>query len=184
MYIAKIIIAGFLISLNIFSFLLVKCQKNDREKLILQGIAKGNKNIDFDEKLPDPSQEEQQSAKEKLLAKSKNDEESDFDDYPDTENDMPKDKRRVKEEEAQIIDKYTRKPVSDLKLLLCSLLGGSVGIYIALFVFRYRLRDLLMMVLVPTILVLNIYFYMQVFTVWLILPLSSEAVTSLSLRRL
>lgn len=170
LYIIKLIIAGFLVFLNIFSFLLVKCQKNDREKLILQGVSKGNNNINFDDKIPQPSKEEQQLAKDKLQEDGFEQQQNDENGYKSTEFDMPKDGKQQKEEEAEILNKYSRKPVSDLKLLLCSLLGGALGIYIALFVFRYRLRDITMMVLVPTILVLNIYLYLQVFTVWIIVP--------------
>lgn len=167
----KLIIAGFLVFLNIFSFLLVKCQKNDREKLILEGVAKGNNNINFDDKVPKPSKEEQQAAKEKLREDGiEQNEDDDGEEYPSTEYDMPKDGKKQKEEETEILSKYSRKPVSDIKLLICSLLGGALGVYLALFVFRYRLRDLTMMVLVPTILVLNVYFYLKVFTAWIIVP--------------
>jgi len=173
MTILKIVIAGFLVFLNIFSFLLVKAQKNDREKKILRGIAQGRAdNIDFDEKNKKPSKEEQDSAMKTL-----EDEENDKDEsvLTDTENEIPKDKDEKKEETTRILEKFSKKPVSDLKLFLCAVLGGSLGIYIALFVFRYRLRDLSMMVLVPTILVLNIYFYLQLFTVWILLPFKNAA---------
>lgn len=178
MNIIKLIIAGFLVFLNIFSFILIKCQKNDREKKILQGVAKGNaSDIDFDEKTAKPDKEEQETAKE--LNKEDEKEESEDKSFTDTENFMPKDKQQTQEEKSKILDKYGKKPISDLKLFLCCVLGGSLGTYIALFVFRYRLRDIAMMVLVPTILVLNIYLYLQVFTVWLILPLNNTVVTML-----
>lgn len=179
MHILKIAIAGFLVFLNIFSFLLIKCQKNDREKKILQGVAEGSSSdIDFNQKTTKPSKEEQKTAQSTLITEDK-DNKDDF--VPDTENEMPKDKSEQKEDKSRIIDKFTKKPVSDIKLFLCAALGGSLGIYAALFIFRYRLRDIAMMVLVPTILVLNVYLYLQVFTVWLILPLANSPVTFLNL---
>ena len=172
MFIVRLIIAGFLVSLNIFSFLLVKCQKNDREKKILEGVAEGNaQSIDFDEKVSKPSKEEVKTAQHTLETMDKKSSEEKEILPSDTEYDMPKDKKQQKEEKIQIMEKYAKKPVSDFKLFLCAILGGAIGIYVALFVFRYRLRDILMMVLIPTILVINIYFYLQVYTVWLILPL-------------
>lgn len=180
MHILRIFIAGFLLFLNIFSFVLVKCQKNDREKKILQGVAEGSTaDIDFDEKTSKPSKDEQKAALQTLEAENKDGKDKDV--VIDTENDMPKDKIEQKEDKTRLIDKYAKKPVSDLKLFLCAALGGSLGIYAALFIFRYRLRDIAMMVLVPTILVLNIYLYLQIFTVWLILPLSRDPITFLPL---
>ncbi len=183
MPILRLVLAGFLLFLNIFSFLLIKCQKNDREKKILQGVAEGSaSDIDFEEKTKKPSKEEQKTAQSTLETEDKDKEEKSVF-SADTENDMPKDKLQQKEDKSRIIDKFTKKPVSDIKLFLCAVLGGSLGIYIALFVFRYRLRDIAMMVLVPTILVLNIYFYLQVFTVWLILPLTASPVAFMPLSK-
>ena len=163
-FIIRTILAAFLVFLNIFSLILVKCQKNDREKKILQSLAEGQSGkIDFKE--PEkPDKEVQQVAKKSLEQEEKNKNGEPL----DTEDDFPKDKKQQKEEKQELVEKYYKKPVSDLKLLLCALLGGALGIYLGLFIFRYRLRDILMMVLVPTILILNVFFYLQVFTVWLI----------------
>jgi len=170
MSILTIIVVGFLVFLNIFSFLLVKCQKNDREKKILAGIAEGNTEIEFENKPEKPKPEEQQKAKDTLESmENKSKEEKDDSVFDDTENAMPKDKKQQKEDKLKVMERFSSRPVSDLKLFLCAILGGALGIYIALFVFKYRLRDITMMVFIPTILVLNIYIYMQVFTVWLLL---------------
>jgi uncharacterized membrane protein YsdA (DUF1294 family) len=170
MVILKYVVAGFLVFLNIFSFLLIKCQKNDREKKILQGVAEGStSDIEFDKKTAKPDKDEQKAAQETLLVEEKDKDKGVFPD--DTEYSFPKDKAQITEDKSRIIEKFTKKPVTDLKLFLCAILGGSIGIYAALFVFRYRLRDITMMVLIPTILVLNIYISLQLFTVWLLLPL-------------
>ena len=47
--------------------------------------------------------------------------------------------------------------VKDSKLLLTGLLGGAVGIYVAMFVYSYRLQSLFLMIVIPILIVLNAY---------------------------
>ena len=46
----------------------------------------------------------------------------------------------------------------DGKLILSALLGGAVGIYAAMFITRFKLKNMLFMVLMPVIGALNIWF--------------------------
>ena len=52
---------------------------------------------------------------------------------------------------------------SDGKIILTALLGGAIGIYCAMFAMRYRLKNLLFMILMPVIAVVNIYFFYVAF---------------------
>ena len=54
--------------------------------------------------------------------------------------------------------------VKDSKLFLTGLLGGAVGIYVAMFVYSYRLQSLFLMIVIPILIVLNAYFLIMGFT--------------------
>lgn len=49
--------------------------------------------------------------------------------------------------------------IGDGKIILAALLGGATAIYVSMFIMRYRLKNLLFMILMPVIAVINIYFF-------------------------
>ena len=52
-----------------------------------------------------------------------------------------------------------QKPTGDRKIIPTAILGGALAIYISMFCMRYRLKNILFMILMPVIAVLNVYFF-------------------------
>lgn len=47
----------------------------------------------------------------------------------------------------------------DGRLILSALLGGAIGIYVAMFITKFKLKNMLFMILMPVIGALNIWFF-------------------------
>lgn len=54
-------------------------------------------------------------------------------------------------------NRRSERRVSDGKLFVTGALGGATGIYVAMFVFKYRLTSLFLMVVMPVLITLNFY---------------------------
>lgn len=56
------------------------------------------------------------------------------------------------------------KPMAgDGKLILSALLGGALGIYVTMFITKFKLKDMALMILLPVISVINIWFFVLAF---------------------
>ena len=53
--------------------------------------------------------------------------------------------------------------VRDIRLYIVALLGGAIGIYIGMLCLKYRLKNFLLMVLMPVLIALTIYFVIMAF---------------------
>ena len=51
----------------------------------------------------------------------------------------------------------------DGKLILAAILGGAIAIYVSMFIMRYRLKNMLFMILMPVLGVLNVYLIVTAF---------------------
>ena len=60
-------------------------------------------------------------------------------------------------------DEAANERIGDGKLLLSALLGGAVTLYASMLIFRFRLNDILLMVVLPVLAALNIYLFFMDF---------------------
>ena len=51
----------------------------------------------------------------------------------------------------------------DGKLFLSALLGGAIGIYVTMFITKFKLKNMVLMILLPVIAVLNVWFFVLAF---------------------
>lgn len=62
------------------------------------------------------------------------------------------------------VEEMREKSVKDSKIFMSAMLGGAVGVYVSMFVFSHRLQSLLLMIVIPIIIVINIYVIIVAFT--------------------
>ena len=53
--------------------------------------------------------------------------------------------------------------IGDSKLFIIGLLGGAIAIYTFMFILKYRLKSIFMMITMPVLIVLNVYFSIMFF---------------------
>ena len=57
----------------------------------------------------------------------------------------------LKSQKDEYADDEAKMNSGDGKLILTAILGGAISIYISMFIMRYRLKNLLLMILMPVI---------------------------------
>ena len=70
---------------------------------------------------------------------------------------MLKFQKKARSEDANFEDAEEIYKVRDSRLFFIGLLGGALGIFVFSFIFKYRLKSLFLMVLMPVLIALNVY---------------------------
>lgn len=53
--------------------------------------------------------------------------------------------------------------VTDVKLLITAAVGGALGIYVFMFIYKYRLKSFVYMIIMPLLIALHVYFSILLF---------------------
>ena len=156
----RILALVYFLAVNLYGFLLINFQKkkriedcknnfNEKQESILNSSTKSGDNSK--NKLRTLSQEKKFEKSSALSNMNKNDN--------DTQEDI-----KTKEVKTSSNCENPLSKVSDGKLVLTGAVGGALGIYIAMLVYKYRLTSFLLMVVMPIFIAIFAYILFVCFT--------------------
>lgn len=65
----------------------------------------------------------------------------------------------IKGQKESFNEELEQRKIGDGKLFLAAFLGGAITMYVSMFIFRYRLNNMFLMLSLPVLSVLNIYLF-------------------------
>ena len=68
----------------------------------------------------------------------------------------------IKAQRDEFGDSNTHK-TGDGKLILAAILGGAIALYVSMFIMKYRIKNLLLMIGLPVLGVLNVYLFFMAY---------------------
>ncbi len=154
-----IIIITYTLAISVYGFIITKIQKKERTSGIIVGGQKTEyvKKIDIEDKKENPPNSNlndisSTNVKALTIIEKENNEKK-------SENLEKKDKKESFFQKAKSsLSSSEGKPVSDFKLILTAILGGGLGVLIAMATSRYRYKSLPLMVIIPVLTSISIYF--------------------------
>lgn len=63
----------------------------------------------------------------------------------------------LKETKKQKNTKPNKTQISDIKIFISGILGGALGVYIAMFIYKHKLSNFFFMVVIPVFIAINVY---------------------------
>ena len=153
MSIVLILGISYLVGVNIAGFTLLHIQKKERAQISETLYRQEQQRLEDEEKLRllalrEESKEETQEKPELLPDPSKEDE-------------------KEKKKEVEKVKK--QKSLPDLSLLIIAATGGALSIYLGMFLMKYKLKNLLFLLVIPLCIGLNVWLALNVFTVWFVI---------------
>ena len=152
MSIVLILGISYLVGVNIAGFTLLHIQKKERAQISETLYRQEQQRLEDEEKL-------------RLLAlREESTEETQ--DKPELLPDPPKEDEKEKKKEVEKVKK--QKSLPDLSLLIIAATGGALSIYLGMFLMKYKLKNLLFLLVIPLCIGLNVWLALNVFTVWFV----------------
>jgi len=72
-------------------------------------------------------------------------------------------KNPLKPDSKNKIKDKSKKPVSDITIFIVAALGGALSIYASMFFMKYKLKNIIYMLLIPAVIGLNIFCILEIF---------------------
>lgn len=123
----KVVAVAYFLGINVYGFILVNLQKKKEQSTAI------TQRID---EILSKQEEEQEKTKQ--------------------ESSITDNQAQVKTTKVSDISK-TSKKIRDGKLFFSGILGGATGIYVAMFIYKYKLANFLLMVIMPVFIAINLY---------------------------
>ena len=151
---------AYLIGVNIAGFTLLHIQKKERAEIAESIYRQEQQRLADEEKLRLVKLREEQLTAQQQKA------EGEASAQPDL---LPDDKRENEQEKKKEVEKVKKqKSLPDFSLLLIALTGGGLSVYLGMFFMKYKLKNLLFMLVVPLCIGFNVWLAMSAFTVWFV----------------
>lgn len=148
----KILVLVYYLSVNFYGFLLIRYQKKQAIKQCEKELEQNDNSTLLSKENPSIKNNDNTQLQESDKQVSQEDKVANFN---------SKSNETCKNQD---------KKVTDGKLILTGVLGGALGIYLSMFVYKYRLTNFLLMVIMPLLITTSIYFIIYCFSngFWLV----------------
>ena len=143
---------SYLLGVNIAGFTLLHIQKKERAQISETLYRQEQQRLQDEEKM-------------RLLALREESKEETAE-KPELLPDPPKEDEKEKKKTVEKIKK--QKSLPDISLLLIAATGGGLSIYLGMFFMKYKLKNLLFMLVVPLCIGFNVWLALNAFTVWFV----------------
>ena len=165
MELLKWLTVAYLIGINIFGFTLLRIQKKEAIFETTAGTPEPKKH----KKEEEAQQNEIRSSETAEAPNSTSSESSDTIEHTENLSNKPQEDDLTKEQVKKELKKdKSKKRVRDFMILFVSAIGGALAVYIGMFMMRYKLKNMLLMIFNPVFIGLHLYLVIFLFQNYII----------------